>query len=47
MLPPERHTMAETYAGADLARITKEVNDIQRELIRLAALKTRPQTRIA
>ena len=40
MLPPERHAMAATYAATDLARLTKEVNDIQRELIRLAALKT-------
>lgn len=47
MLPLERHTMAETYAATDLARITREINDIQGELIRLAALKTRSQTRIA
>ena len=47
MLPPERQTLAATYAAADLAGITKEVNDIQRELIRLTALETRSHTRIA
>ncbi|WP_043472601.1 DDE-type integrase/transposase/recombinase [Paeniglutamicibacter gangotriensis] len=47
MLPPERQRMTETYVATDLAKMTKEINNIQGELIRLAALKTRSQTRIA
>lgn len=46
MLPPERHAMAESYAAMNLAKMTKEINNIQRERIRLAAQKTRSQTKI-
>ncbi len=47
MLPTERQRLEESYAGTDLAQMTKEINGIQQELIRLAALKTQSQTRIA
>ena len=43
MLEPQRRHMEDLYANLDLAGLTNRINEIQQQLIRLAAAKTYSQ----